>query len=89
MTYGPDKVIVVVGKNKIVQDVEAGFERIRAIAGPQNAKRLRLDTPCTITGYCQDCNSPSRICNASIVTNRKPWGVKEMTVVIVGEELGF
>lgn len=88
MAFGPGHVIFVVGKNKLVEDREAGLERIRAYAGPLNAKRLFLNTPCVKSGYCQDCNSADRICNELLITLRKPRRT-EMSVIIVGEDLGY
>ncbi|MCS7175768.1 lactate utilization protein [Pseudothermotoga sp.] len=61
VTYGPKNVIIVTSANKIVKDLDAARERIRYIA-PMNAKRLSLTTPCAVTGICQDCDSPRRIC---------------------------
>jgi L-lactate utilization protein LutB len=88
MIYGPDQVILVVGINKIVPDLETAKERIRSVAGPINAQRLKKKTPCTVTGQCQDCNSEERLCNVMTILNRKPWQT-EICVMIVGEELGF
>lgn len=62
MLYGPDKVVVVVGINKIVGDVEEAINRTKVISGPTNAKRLNVNTPCKTTGVCMDCSSPDRIC---------------------------
>ena len=55
MIFGPGKVIVVVGTNKIVPDVEAAEERIKLYAAPINNKRLNRPNPCTTTGECMDC----------------------------------
>ncbi|MCX8192155.1 MAG: lactate utilization protein, partial [Nitrososphaerales archaeon] len=38
MIFGPKKVIVVAGINKIVKDVNEGIKRIRDLAAPLNAK---------------------------------------------------
>lgn len=61
--YGPKQVILVVGINKIVRDIEEAEKRVRQYSAPIDAKRLGKDTPCTILGYCVDCKSPNRICN--------------------------
>ena len=58
MIYGPKKVIIVVGRNKIVKDLEAAETRIKHFAAPANAKRLKLKTPCAATGICEECSSP-------------------------------
>ena len=62
MLYGPDKVIVIAGVNKIVKNVEEAINRNKEIAAPANAKRIGTNTPCKTTGYCMDCYSPDRIC---------------------------
>lgn len=88
MLYGPDKVIVIVGVNKIVKNVEEAVARNRECAAPANAKRLNRETPCAKVGYCVDCNSNSRICNDYIVIRRQ--GQKgRIKVIIVGKELGY
>ncbi|MBU0757013.1 MAG: lactate utilization protein [Nanoarchaeota archaeon] len=88
MICGPKKVIIITGKNKIVASVDDGLERIKAIAGPLNAKRLNKNTPCVKTGRCMDCESPERICNATAVIH-KGRGKDRMQVIIVDEELGL
>ena len=62
MLYGPDKVIVITGVNKIVKDVDEAIKRNEEIAAPANAKRIGTKTPCQSVGYCMDCSSPGRIC---------------------------
>jgi L-lactate utilization protein LutB len=88
MSFGPKKVIVVVGVNKIVPDLDAAMERIETIAAPINNKRLDRPNPCTLTGVCMDCQGPARICNITSILHKKP-PTMEFHVVIVGEELGF
>ena len=88
MTYGPKKIIVVAGINKIVADEAAGWERIRRIAAPMNSKRLGLQTPCTVTGICADCRSDSRICRIYSVIKSKPVGA-DFHIILVGESLGY
>jgi L-lactate utilization protein LutB len=46
MIFGPKKVILVVGVNKIVGSVEEGFERIRNVVAPMNHRRRGWSTPC-------------------------------------------
>lgn len=88
MLYGPDKVIVIVGVNKIVKDLDEAIERNKRIAAPANAKRLNKNTPCTKTGYCMDCRSESRICNEYTYIKRQ--GRKgRIKIIIVGKELGY
>jgi len=88
MVFGPKKVIVVAGVNKICQDEAAAWERIRMIAAPVNMKRLNRRTPCTVTGYCTDCDSPERGCNAYLVLKKKP-ALADFSVFIVNKSLGF
>jgi len=88
MTFGPGKMILVAGYNKIVDDVQEAIHRIKNIAAPLNAKRLNLDLPCAKLGRCVDCNSPNRICCIMVVHERKPL-ISDVLVIIVGEELGF
>jgi len=92
MIFGPKKVIVVAGKNKIVKDVDEGLKRLKRVAGPLNAKRHNLvELPCVTTGVCTDCDSPKRICRAITIMERAPNRVRgpNITVVLVAENLGF
>lgn len=88
MTFGPKKVVVVAGINKICEDVEAAFRRIALVAAPQNSKRLGLSNPCAVTGICADCRAKTRICRLFTVMKRKPM-LSDITVVLVGEKLGY
>lgn len=88
MLYGPDKVIVVVGKNKIVKDLEEAIKRNREIAAPANCKRLERKTPCAQVGYCMDCKNDERICNEYTIIKRQ--NVKDrIHVIIVNKDLGY
>lgn len=92
MMFGPKKVIIVAGKNKIVKDVDAGLKRLKTVAGPLNAKRHNLvELPCVSTGSCTDCDSPKRICRVITILERAPNRVRgpNITVVLVAENLGF
>ena len=88
MIFGPKKVVIVAGVNKIVRDVDAAEERIALHAAPMNNKRLNKAHPCTAAGICMDCQSPSRICNVTTII-RKSMPATDMHIIIVGEELGF
>jgi L-lactate utilization protein LutB len=88
LAFGPRKVIVVAGANKVVKDEAAARERIKMLAAPLNADRLQRKTPCRATGMCMDCHSPERICNVTTITHR-PLTYAEIHVVIVGESLGY
>ncbi len=88
ITFGPRNVIIVVGRNKIVPDIEAAMMRIKEYAAPVNAIRLSRKTPCVKTSECEDCSSPDRICNVwSIVEKSAP--AKRIKVVLVNKDLGF
>lgn len=88
ITFGPKKVILVVGINKICKDENEGFNRLKLIACPKNNMRLNKPNPCTKTGVCMDCKSDSRICRVYSVIKRKPM-CSDITVIIVGESLGY
>jgi len=68
LCFGPGKVIVVAGMNKVVKDVDAGIKRTRNIAAPPNTVRLGRNTPCAVTGECADCLSPDCICAQTVIT---------------------
>jgi L-lactate utilization protein LutB len=88
LTFGPRHVILFVGRNKIVSDLEAARERIKNYAAPANAMRLDKKTPCTQTGACEDCKSPDRICNTWTITE-KSYPKARIKVVLINEELGL
>ena len=88
MTFGPKKVILVVGMNKVAPDLDSAMARVKDYAAPVNAKRLNLNTPCVETGLCADCKSPQRICNMwSIIEGHMIKG--RIHVKLVGETLGY
>ena len=98
LIFGPEKVIVVVGVNKIVKDVNEALERIHHFTAPMNAKRHYLkhhreefgDLPCVRTGRCVDCSHGSRICRYTvIIEGTGVWEKGRINVVLVGEELGI
>lgn len=88
MLFGPDKVFIVVGINKIVHDVAEAENRIRLWASPPNNKRLDYPNPCAQTGVCVDCQGPTRICNITTILHKKPRQT-DIHVIVVGEELGL
>ena len=88
ITFGPKKVILVIGLNKVAQDVNAALARARSTASPINAARFDIKTPCQADGVCHNCNSPESICNyIHFMRNSHPAG--RHTVVLVGEDLGY
>lgn len=88
LIYGPKKVLIIAGMNKVEEDLDAALRRARTVAAPMNQQRFLLDNPCTKTGTCTDCKSDSCICNQIVITrNCHPAG--RIQFVLVGEELGF
>lgn len=89
LIYGPSVVICVMGKNKVVSSIEEGIERIKRDCCPENARRLKLNTPCALTGKCADCRSEARMCNVVAVHEAPTRVVKEFHVYIINEEYGL
>lgn len=89
LVFGPRHVIVVLGINKIVQDVEEGIRRVKERVAPLNCQRRGDRTPCAEGKNCQDCNSPDRICRVTSIIEKRSKGVESFSVIIVGEELGY
>ncbi|MFP4481983.1 MAG: lactate utilization protein [Thermovirgaceae bacterium] len=88
MAWGTNTLVFVVGINKICRDLESAIQRVKDTATPPNALRLSIDVPCTKTGHCVDCNSPNRLCRATLILERPPLG-RDAHVFIVGEALGY
>ncbi len=88
MVYGPKQVILLVGANKIVSDLDEAFDRVQNVIAPYHARTMGLATPCAKTGKCEDCNSPQRICNVTTIINKKPPGV-DFAIILCGEDLGL
>lgn len=88
MIYGPKKVILIVGTNKIVKDIGDAIRRNEEIAAPANCVRLNRKTPCQTTGTCSDCQSPGRICNA-FTTIKHQGDPGRIHVIFVKGNLGY
>ena len=88
LIYGPDKVVMVVGMNKLVSTVEDGINRVSDIAAPANGVRLNKQTPCATTGFCHDCFSPECMCSHTVIT-RRCGTPNRIHVILVGETLGY
>ena len=89
MIYGPSMVIVVAGRNKIVEgDVADAIRRIKDKSAPPNAMRLGKQTPCAVTGFCADCDSPQRICHITTIIDSKP-SLTDLRVLVVNEDMGL
>ena len=88
IAFGPKHVIIMVGRNKIVPDLEEAMFRIKNYAAPVNTMRLDKKTPCARTSCCEDCKSPDRICNTWTITEKSfPKG--RIKIVLINEDLGF
>ena len=88
ITWGPKRVIHVIGMNKVAPTVEAAIARARSTAAPVNAQRFELKTPCQADGVCHDCNSADSICSyIHLLRNVRNEG--RHVVVLVGEPLGY
>jgi L-lactate utilization protein LutC len=88
LTFGPKSVVVLVGRNKIVPDLESAWDRIKNYAAPVNTMRLEKKTPCQATSFCQNCNSPDRICNTWTITE-KAFPKHRVKILFINEDLGF
>lgn len=91
LIWGPEKVIVVSGVNKIVNNVDAALRRIKEVAAPMNVRRLEKwgypPAPCGITGICVDCKD-IRHCTYTVIVECQTWP-QRIEVVLVGEDLGY
>jgi L-lactate utilization protein LutB len=88
LTFGPKHVIVLVGRNKIVPDIEDAMARIKDFAAPANAMRLDKKTPCVRTAFCHECSGPDRICNTWTITE-KCFPKGRIKVVLINQDLGL
>lgn len=88
--YGPERVFLVVGKNKIAPDLTGAIDRARNIAAPLNARRLNRHTPCAVgEPRCHDCRSPEKVCGVMTVFFMPPTSIKEFHAILVDEDLGY
>ena len=88
IAYGPKKVVLIVGMNKVCDDVDGAMKRARNVAAPINAQRFGLSTPCSKTGACMNCKSPDTICSQFLITRfSKP--ADRIHVILVNDNLGF
>jgi len=88
MVFGPKWVVIMVGRNKIVSDLEQAMDRIKNLAAPANAIRHEQKTPCVKTSYCMDCNSPARICNIWTI-HEKSYPKGRIKVILIHQDLGL
>lgn len=91
VAFGPKRVVLLAGKNKIVDNSEQAMQRIKEIAAPRNVARrshAEFKTPCAKTGVCIDCNSPDRICNSTLILDRC-YPKERILVLLIDQELGL
>jgi len=88
LTFGPKNVVIFVGRNKIVPDLDEAMFRIKNYAAPVNTMRLDKKTPCAKTSFCADCKSPDRICNTWTITE-KSFPKKRVKIILINKDLGF
>lgn len=100
IAFGPKKIIMVVGANKIVKDLNEAFLRVKKVAAPKNCVRLGLNNPCVKLGHCvsllksdtpdftDGCKTPTRICRNYLVSALQK-DKERITVLLCGEELGY
>ena len=86
--FGPPRVIIIAGANKLVDDVEGALARIKGESAPMHAWRDGYTTPCGRSGVCSDCRGASRMCRATVILEG-PTKQTETTIIIVGKELGL
>jgi len=88
ITFGPKFVVILVGRNKIVSGLDEALLRVKDYAAPLVAMRIKAKTPCVKSSFCEDCNSPERICSAwGIVEKFYPKG--RIKVVLINQDMGF
>jgi hypothetical protein len=88
MMFGPKKVVLICGVNKIVKNLAEAQTKVQEWTSPMNVKRLGYKPPCGQTGVCVDCSAPERICNAYVVLAKKPR-LTDYLIYLVGESLGL
>jgi len=96
IAFGPKKVVMIVGVNKIVGNIDEAVKRVKTVAAPKNARRLNCKTYCNLKGHCMDmeggigkgCNSPTRICKHYLVSTTQKY-VGRINVILVNQELGY
>ena len=88
IAYGPKKVVMIVGMNKICPDVDSAIKRARNVAAPANTQRFGIDTPCSRTGACANCKSHDTICCQFLITRFSRHDGR-INVILVNDSLGF
>lgn len=86
--YGPKRVFIICGLNKIVESDEAALSRIREVAAPKDAVRLNKNTPCAKIGKCIDCKSPEKICNYHTIIQGQ-FDENRIELLLIQGEYGY
>lgn len=89
MIFGPRRVIVVAGINKLVKDVEEGLWRAKNVAAPMVYHAKNARTPCAVSGRCTSCLPPTRQCRVVTILEARPRLNTDFHVIIVGQRLGY
>jgi L-lactate utilization protein LutB len=99
ISYGPKSVIMIVGINKIVKNINEAILRVKTITAPKICKRRGSNTYCKDTGYCisvnngnndmtSGCDSIERVCCSYLITGQQR--IKDrIKIILVNEELGY
>jgi hypothetical protein len=88
MIWGHPTTVLIVGRNKIVKDLDAALDRVKNVIAPEHLRRKGAPTPCTATGHCHDCLGPTKVCAVTAIIERK-LPHTDLHVVIVNEDLGL
>ena len=88
LLHGPEHILMIVGMNKVMTDVDSAIARVQNIAAPPNAARLGTNTPCSLLGHCGNCHAEDCMC-CQIVITRHSRQKGRIKVILVGEELGY
>lgn len=89
ISYGHEKIYLLVGENKVCENLEKAIYRAKNVAAPLNARRLGSNTPCAKNAdKCYDCSSKDRICKELSILLRKPTK-QSIEVLLIAESLGY
>ncbi len=88
ITFGPKNVVLLIGRNKVIADVDDALMRVKNYVAPANVMRLGMKNPCLKTGYCEECKSTERICNSWTITE-KSFPKNRIKIILINEDLGL
>lgn len=88
--FGPKKVYLICGTNKLEDSLEKAMFRAKQISAPLNSRRLKRKTPCVSSELrCYNCNSPERICMSTVIMDKKSGGISHFEIILINEKLGY